>query len=136
MLWLRFKTHFSVQKEAIPINVAFSVSVLLIHWDCYNIWLFTLRKKSHLNSKCHLDSQSVNASVMCPVEEILHREDGLVVTLRTRDRAVPGSNPARTVRIFWAENSSHICSSSPRCINGGVCSRLPFPKQDISMYAA
>ena len=46
------------------------------------------------------------------------RDGGLVVRLRTLDRRVPGSNPARTVRFFWAKNWSPVCSSSPRCING------------------
>ena len=41
-------------------------------------------------------------------------DGGLVVRLRTRDQGVPGSNPAQTI----IENLSHVCSSSPRCING------------------
>ena len=43
---------------------------------------------------------------------------GLVVRLRTPDRGIPGSNPTQTVGFCLAENSSHVCSSSPRCING------------------
>ena len=39
-----------------------------------------------------------------------------MVKLRTPDRWVLGSNPTRIVIFFWAENLSHICSSSPRCI--------------------
>ena len=38
-----------------------------------------------------------------------------MVRLRTRDHGVPGSNP---VRFSLAKISSHVCFSSPRCING------------------
>ena len=43
-------------------------------------------------------------------------DSGPVVRLRTPDRGVADSNPARTVGFYWAESSSHACSS-PRCIN-------------------
>ena len=54
-------------------------------------------------------------------------DGGLVVSLRTPDQGVLGSNPARIVEIFWAENSSHVCPSSPRCLNGSP-DRVMFVK--------